>query len=68
MPSIDNVKKELERGKRGRPRVSSIALTVRLRDLELAELDNWRLNQTDEPPRPEAIRRLIRQGTARKQA
>jgi hypothetical protein len=55
---IDNVKKS----KRGRPRVESEAITVRMAANVLQSLDDWRRKQSDLPGRPEAIRRLVEFG------
>jgi len=45
--------------KRGRPRVGSTLISVRLPPIDLKRLDDWRKRQADKPGRPEAIRRLI---------
>lgn len=49
---------------RGRPKTtgSGTLIGVRMHDQELAELDEWRARQEDEPSRPEAVRRLYRRG------
>ena len=54
---IDNVKKS-----RGRPPVESEAVTVRIANEGLREIDDWRRAQDDLPGRPEAIRRLVELG------
>lgn len=48
--------------KKGRPRVDSEAIHVRLGRGTLTAIDDWRRLQTDLPPRTEAIRRLIELG------
>jgi hypothetical protein len=52
--------------KRGRPRVDSTFVGVRLPPEQLKTLDNWRREQEDIPTRPEAIRRLIEQALKHK--
>lgn len=44
---------------RGRPRVDSTPITVRLQPDMLAWLDAERTKQDDQPSRPEMIRRLL---------
>lgn len=58
-PSIRDNKKS-----RGRPKTTGIGTLVgiRMHDDELAEIDDWRARQEDQPSRPEAIRRLYRHG------
>ena len=47
--------------KRGpKPTGQGTPIQVRLHPEQLANLDNWIANQSDQPSRPEAIRRLIR--------
>jgi hypothetical protein len=55
---IDNVKQS----KRGRPRVDSEPVTVRMALEALQGVDNWRRSQEDLPGRAEAIRRLVEIG------
>lgn len=58
MKSIPDVKKS-----RGRPATGiNPAVTVRMPDEQLAEVDEWRAKQADLPSRPEAIRRLVDKG------
>ncbi|RWR08501.1 hypothetical protein [Paenirhodobacter populi] len=47
------------RKKRGRPRVGSTLVGVRLEPDLLAHLDAYRATLPDEPSRPEAIRSMI---------
>lgn len=50
---------------RGRPKVDSEAVNIRMeRDL-LDALDRWIETQDDRPSRPEAIRRIVRASTIR---
>jgi hypothetical protein len=56
--SISNIRKK--RG-RGRPKIGSIPVMVRLLPDQAARLDKWCGGQTDRPGRPEAIRRLVEQ-------
>ena len=49
------------RKKRGRPRVDTEEVSVRIVRRDLDALDTWRQTQPDQPSRPEAIRRLIRE-------
>lgn len=56
--SIDSAKKP----SKGRPKVDSEAVNVRIERPWLTVLDTWRSEQTDLPTRPEAIRRLIQIG------
>jgi hypothetical protein len=44
---------------RGRPRVDSVSVNVRLPPTDLAAVDAWIEAQPDAPTRPEAIRRLV---------
>jgi hypothetical protein len=44
---------------KGRPRVDSAPVMVRLSADQLGAIDDWRRLQEDLPGRPEAIRRLI---------
>ncbi len=46
---------------RGRPRVDSEEVKVRIQRHQLDKIDNWRDQQSDNPGRPEAIRRLVEQ-------
>ena len=46
---------------RGRPRVDSTPITVRLAPDMLDWLDSERAKQDDQPSRPEMIRRLLEQ-------
>jgi hypothetical protein len=55
MRSISDVRK---RGK-GRPRVDSVAVTVRIPPADLEAIDRWIDAQADAPSRPAAIRRLV---------
>lgn len=55
MASIPDNKKS----KRGRPKVGSIYVGVRVPPAELAVVDVWIEAQPDAPTRPEAIRRLV---------
>ena len=59
MKSIINSAKN---SKRGRPRVDTEAINVRLAVTALAVIDDWRRKQDDLPGRPEAIRRLVEIG------
>lgn len=53
--SIDGAKK-----KRGRPRVDTEAVNVRMASDQLVALDTWIALQPDpKPSRPEAVRRLL---------
>ena len=47
--------------KRGRPKTTGLGkgVLVRLHNPMLGEIDAWRAAQDDEPPLPEAIRRLV---------
>ena len=47
------------KSKGGRPKVNATPVTVRVLPDQLAALDDWRRAQTDQPGRPEAIRRLL---------
>jgi hypothetical protein len=47
------------RRKPGRPPVESEQISVRMTNVALAQLDDWRRVQGDLPSRPEGIRRLI---------
>ena len=51
---------------RGRPKLDSEAVNVRLLRQQLDQLDAWIIQQPDAPTRPEAIRRLIEAGLHRK--
>jgi hypothetical protein len=53
MMSIDGARK------RGRPRVDSTSINVRLAPDALTSLDKWIAGQPDAPSRPEAIRRIV---------
>jgi hypothetical protein len=53
---------ENTRRKPGRPAVESEPVTVRMTNVALARLDDWRRGQGDQPSRPEGIRRLIELG------
>ena len=57
MSSVSSAKKRT-----GRPSVDSEAVNVRLVRADLDRLDAWREGQTDQPSRPEAVRRLIEKG------
>ncbi len=47
--------------KRGRPATGvNTAITVRIDDALLSDIDVWREAQADAPGRPEAIRRIVR--------
>ncbi|MDF7673534.1 CopG family transcriptional regulator [Acetobacteraceae bacterium ESL0709] len=50
------------KSKKGRPKVDSEAVNVRLLRPALVALDDWRRAQGDLPNRAEAIRRLIQKG------
>jgi len=54
MSTLDSAKKP-----KGRPKVDSEAVNVRLERGMLAQLDDWRRDQSDLPSRPEAIRRIV---------
>jgi hypothetical protein len=45
--------------RRGRPKVGSTLIGVRIVPSQLAALDRWRKTQKPRPNRPEAIRRLL---------
>ena len=46
----------------GRPRVDSEAINVRFERVDIAELDEWIDRQPELMSRPEAVRRLTKQG------
>jgi len=52
------------KAKRGRPRVDSERVVVRLPAAQLVHLDAWREAQPDRPGRPEAVRRLVAKALA----
>jgi hypothetical protein len=54
MSNLSDVKKPT-----GRPPVDSEAVTLRLQREQLDALDAWRAAQSDNPGRPEAVRRLL---------
>jgi hypothetical protein len=59
----DNVQSK----KRGRPGTgTNEAIGVRMSPSQLRALDKWRRDQSDLPSRPEAIRRLVERGLARR--
>ena len=45
---------------------ATIAIMLRVEPAMVDAIDNWRREQPDLPTRPEAIRRMIAQATARK--
>lgn len=49
---------------RGRPKTTGTGtlIGIRLHEPELEEIDEWRRRQEDIPSRPEALRRLYKQG------
>lgn len=47
---------------KGRPKVDSEAVNVRMERALLNAIDGWRADEADRPGRPEAIRRLIEAG------
>lgn len=49
---------------RGRPRIDSEEVSVRIQRADLDNIDQWREDQPDKPGRPEAARRLIREALA----
>jgi hypothetical protein len=51
-----------KKSRRGRPRVESKAINVRMAVDAIKSLDAWRREQDDLPGRPEAIRRLVEIG------
>lgn len=51
---------------RGRPKVNSVSLNVRMPPDDLQRLDAWRLRQVGRPSRPEALRRLALKALDRK--
>lgn len=53
---------DIKKSKRGRPKVSTTPLMVRVEPVLLSQLDDWRRREDDLPTRPEAIRRLIEAG------
>lgn len=57
MSTLNDAKKP-----KGRPKVDSEAVNVRLERKVLDSLDAWRREQLDLPTRPEAIRRLVEAG------
>jgi len=57
MSTVDSAKKP-----KGRPKVDSEAINVRMERPLIEGLDNWRREQADLPSRPEAIRRLVEKG------
>jgi metal-responsive CopG/Arc/MetJ family transcriptional regulator len=55
MSKLSGAKKKM-----GRPTVDSVAVNVRVeRDL-IEQLDAWIATQSDQPSRPEAVRRLMK--------
>lgn len=60
MTSISNVRKS-----RGRPAINATPVTVRIPPDQLALLDRWIADQSEEISRPEAVRRLMILGTQR---
>lgn len=50
---------------RGRPKVDTSPITVRMSDELIAQLDEVRRNADDLPSRPELIRRIIEEWLAR---
>lgn len=53
---------------RGRPATGrDPALTIRLPEAVLAEVERWATSQTDQPPRSQAIRRLVEIGLSKSQ-
>jgi hypothetical protein len=57
MSTLNSAKKP-----KGRPKVDSEAVNVRLTRDALERVDDWRRAQADVPTRPEAIRRLVEKG------
>lgn len=55
--SIDSAKKS-----RGRPKIDSEAVNVRMERTLLNAIDRWRADEPDQAGRPEAIRRLLEAG------
>lgn len=52
-----------KKNKRGpKPTGQGVPIMVRVQPDQLANLDAWRLAQSDSPTRPEAVRRLIDKG------
>jgi len=49
---------------RGRPRVDATPVNTRFPPDELADLDAWIARQEEEISRPEAVRRLVKEGLA----
>ena len=50
--------------KRGRPRTDATSIHLTLPPADLDALDAWIANDGSKPSRPEAIRRILRQGLA----
>ena len=59
MSTINSAKKSK---RRGRPKVESEPVNVRIIKSGLENIDAWRRTQEDLPSRPEAIRRLVELG------
>jgi hypothetical protein len=59
--SISRTKKR--RG-RGRPKTGAVSIHLRIEPKKLDAIDRWRGVQSDDPGRPEAIRRLVEQALA----
>jgi hypothetical protein len=54
---------EKRRG-RGRPKTGAVSIHLRIEPKKLDDIDRWRGVQSDNPGRPEAIRRLVQQALA----
>ncbi len=54
------VSTEKKRG-RGRPKTHRKQISVNMNPIELADIDHWITEQSDEPSRPEAIRRILKE-------
>lgn len=53
---------DIKKSKKGRPRVESTPVMVRLSPFQLQAIDDWRRQQDTLPNRPEAIRALVELG------
>jgi hypothetical protein len=53
---------------RGRPKTGAISIHLRIEPKEFGAIDSWRGTQSDQPTRPEAIRRLIERALGHKGA
>lgn len=56
---MSNATADIKKSSRGRPKVDTTPVMVRMDAFQLDRVDAWRRGQKDVPTRPEAIRRMV---------